>query len=333
MPTVTGVTRAFAPGSQRHYGGYDYHRRSILFHGYWDPCYPRTHYYYSHWNYGSHCGPFSWSLSLWYPFWYARYSLWDRCYGDTFWYSWSSPYCVSASYWWYPRSVYCPSYFYVPSTVVVIDRDADREPAPEPAPAGGGASTEIVVAGGGVVGSARAVEKKDGEEKPATTESLSTALAIKYVDLGDFYFRAERFGDAVEAYSKARSYAPDDASVHFVLADAVFAQGDYHYAAFLIGEGLRLDPGMAAADTDKRTFYTDAKTFDNQLAALDRYLEKNAYDAQAHLVRGYNLAFSKNPTQAIASFQRVLEIDAENRAARTFLDALAKKAAAAPTDR
>jgi tetratricopeptide (TPR) repeat protein len=238
---------------------------------------------------------------------------------------------VSTGYWWYPETVYCPTYLTVPSTVVVIDDregpDGELVSAPAPAPAGG-VVRETIVAGGGIVGTARISDRP----ADATTEAMAIALAVKYVELGDFYFRADRFADAVEAYGKARSYAPDDASVHFVLADAAFANGDYHYAAFLIAEALRLDPSLAAADTDKRTFYTDAKVFDAQLLALDAYLEKKPYDAQAHLVRGYNLRFSAQPAAAQAAFRRVLEIAPDNRAAQTFLGAMAA-AGATLTDR
>jgi hypothetical protein len=251
------------------------------------------------------CGSFGWSLSLWYPFWYGCNSYWGHCYGDTCWSYWAQP-CYGG-YWWYPSSTYCPSYLYVPSTVYVTEA-----PAPVEAPA----KTEVVAAGGGVVGEARAADGGPG------TDHLARNLAAKYVELGDFYFKANRFRDAAEAYGKARSYAPNDASVHFVLADAVFAEGDYHYAAFLISEGLRLDPALASSETDKRTFYADATVFETQMAALDAYLAKAPYDASAHFLRGYNLRFSGQPVAALAAFRRVLEIEPEHRGARTFVTAL-----------
>lgn len=289
--------------------------RSIWY-GYWDPCHSYSSWNNCHdWSIGFCGSSFGWRLSLWYPFWYSRTHYWGHCYGDSFWCSWTRPHCVSSSYWWYPTTTYCPTYLYVPSTVYVTEAAAPEAPAAAPAP-------EIVVAGGGVVGSARAVDVA-----PAGAEDLSASLAVKYVELGDFYFKANRFRDAAEAYGKARSYAPNDASVHFVLADAVFADGDYHYAAFLIAEGLRLDPAMASAETDKRTFYSDVKVFEAQVAALDNYLEKAPYDAQAHFVRGYNLRFSGQSTRALAAFRRVLEIQPDHRAAQVFGAALEAKAA------
>ncbi|MCU0866443.1 MAG: hypothetical protein MUC36_21885 [Planctomycetes bacterium] len=290
----------------------------------------------SGWSIGFGGGAFGWNVSLWQPWWAWRGAYWNTCYNNAWWWNWSQPGIASAGFWWYPETVYCPTYLTVPSTVIVVD---DREgpdgvlvsaPAARETIVAGdpGITRETIVAGGGIVGTARIIDRP----ADATSDAMAVALAVKYVELGDFYFRADRFADAAEAYGKARSYAPNDASVHFVLADAAFGNGDYHYAAFLIAEALRLDPSLAAADTDKRTFYSDVKVFDAQVQALAAYLEKKPYDAQAHLVHGYNLRFSGQPAAAMAAFRRVLEIAPDNRAAPAFLAALAP-AGAAPSDR
>ena len=147
-------------------------------------------------------------------------------------------------------------------------------------------------------------------------------MAQKYVELGDFYFRGGRYDEAADAYARARTYAPADAGVHLVLADASFATGDYHFAAFLIKEALRLDPALAAVKFDKRTLYGDAKQFEAQMLELDRYLAEHPFDAMAHLVQGYNLLFSDRALSSVASFRRVLEISPGDAAAERFLVAL-----------
>lgn len=284
---------------------------------YWDPYYSYGYGHHHGYTYGSYCGwpvhcgygSFGCSLSLWWPWWYCSSLYWGIGYSDCWWDTWSSPGCVSSSYWWYPSSVYCPTYLYVPSRVVV------EEPAPEPAPA-------LLVAAPAAA------------PAPVDARTLSAVdLAKKYVELGDFYFKEGRYAEAGDAYARARSYAPDDASVHFVLADAAFATGDYHFAAFLIAEALRLDPSMASAETDKRLYYGDVKEFEAQMKSLDTYLVGKPYDAQAHLVRGYNLRFSGQPAAAVEAFRRVLEIAPDNTAAATFLAALAPAPVAAPTAR
>ena len=263
----------------------------------WNPC------YYNSWGCGWYggWGCFGVSVSFWPWCWYPC-SYWGSCYNDCWWNSWYYPYCAPTSYCWYPTSTYCPTYLYVPSSVVVVEGE----------PAG-----EVVLAGG-------AGER--AEPAGAAPSPDATALAKEYLELGDFYFAAGRFVDAAKAYAKARGYAPKDASAHLAQADAVFAMGDYHFAAYLISEAARLDPKIAKDEADKRAAYGDPKLFDEHMKALDTWIESRPYDAQAHLVRGYNLRFSGKPDEAAAAFRRVLEISPENRAAATFLSALA------PTD-
>lgn len=257
-----------------------------------------------------HCGVgnFGFSWSLWAPWWCSQQYYWGLGYGSTWWNTWSTPAAVSGGFWWYPTTTYCPTYLYVPSTVVV-EESTTPEPEIEAAPAPA-ARTEVVVAGSAPAGRVVVRDFAPGE------------LASKYVELGDFYFSAGRFAEAADAYARARSYAPGDASVHFVLADAEFAIGDYEFAARLIADGLQLDAGLAGAEADKRLFYGDIRLFEQQMAALAAHLERNPQDAKAHLLRGYNLRFSGQTEAARQAFARALELDADLRAARLFLDAM-----------
>lgn len=310
--TRTGVQGRLATGVSGRFGAvYD------PWSSWWDP--RHTYAYGSHWyrhnscGWPVHggCGSFGFSWSLWAPWWYCQNYYWGLGYSNGWWNTYSRPSYACSNYWWYPTSSYCPTYLYVPSTVVVIEEPA-MEPAVAPAPAAVGAAPRPGV----------------GDRSLPPLE-----LAKKYVELGDFYFKAGRFAEAADAYARARTYAPDDASVHFLLADAAFATGDYHFAAFLIGEALRLDPSMATADTDKRLFYGDPKLFEDQMHGLDEYLDTKPYDALAHLVRGYNLRFSGKPAGAVTAFQRVLEIAPGNRTAATFLSVLAPADSAEPSIR
>ncbi|MCA8952954.1 MAG: tetratricopeptide repeat protein [Planctomycetes bacterium] len=310
-----GATRSIASGivGSRGYTGYGGYRGygssycgrlGSVYTSWWNPC-SSFGYRPSSWSLRFGRGCYGFGLSLWYP-WYLSTSLcWSGYYRSCWWSSVCRP--TYYDYWWYPSSTYCPTYLYVPSTTVVY------------ADAGDGGD------GGVSATAAEAPDESAAAAAKAATEGAAD-LAAKYVELGDFYFKAGRFSEAEDAYARARSYAPDDAALHFVLADAAFAVGDYHFAAFLIAEALRLDPTLARAEADKRDFYGDPKLFDEHMAALEKYLADKEYDASAHLVRGYNLRFSDRDTAAIAAFRRVLEIAPDHRAARLFLEALA------PTD-
>lgn len=284
--------------------------RNSLFNGYWGyggnnfGCYG-----YSNWGYGygglSYWNdPYYWNIGVCSPYSAFRLSYWNTCYQNSYWNNWSIRGALPSNYWWYPSSTYCPTYLYVPSSVVYEDEPVDDY----------GAGYDV---GYGAVAAARSDDIPGGAEKEEA--GSPEALAKGYIELGDFYFKSNRFDAAAEAYAKARNHVPNDASVHFVLADAVFANGDYHYAAFLIAEAVRLDPTIVTAEVDKRDFYGERKTFDNQMEALQKYCVDKPYDAWAQLVLGYNMRFSDRPTRAVAAFRRVLELDRDNPTARAFL--------------
>lgn len=292
-----------------------------------------SRWFYGSWHWSGHCASFVPSYSRWgcysYPYWYS--SWWCRNWYDcnssfVLWWRSCAPArpVISVANWWWPSSCYYPGTWlgsmsfadwcpdtvdwgWCPPTVIVAPR-----------------VETIVVSGDPELrreGPDAASAELSAEEKAAA--DLRT-LADRHLRLGDWYFRQGRFEEAAESYTRALAYAPDDGSVHFVLADALFATGDYHYAAFMIRKGIEFDAGLARADADKRSFYDDPKLFDAQLAALQKYCAEKPYDAAARLVLGYNQRFSGDREGALASFRRVLEIAPGDSAAREFLGALAE---------
>jgi tetratricopeptide (TPR) repeat protein len=152
------------------------------------------------------------------------------------------------------------------------------------------------------------------------------ALAERFVLEGDTHFREGRYQDAADAYLQALTHVPADGSIHFVLSDALFALGDYHYAAYVIRKGLELEPDLARSDVDKRTFYGNPADFAKHLASLRDYISDHAFDAAAHLVLGYNLLFSADHSGAENALRRALDLNPGETAAKTFLDAIAARA-------
>lgn len=234
---------------------------------------------------------FGWSSCFYFSSWWPYHCYSSSCWYDDWCYGWSRPWGYG-SYWWWPETCYCPTYLVtapVANTPVVYEH--------------------------ALSGEANAAPARSRELTPAE-------IAAKYVSLGDFYFKEGRFAEAVDAYTRARTNSPKDPTIDFVLADAAFATGDYHFAAFLIGESLKLDAEMAKSEADKRLFYGDVKVFEQQLDTLRKYLAEKPYDAMATLVLGYNLKFSGRPEEARKAFQRVVEIDPGNTTATLFLAAL-----------
>lgn len=303
----------------------------------WDPC--RSWNSTNCWNsgltfgIGFGCGSFSWGLSSWYPYycqgayygsgWAYGYNNgygYGNCYGNGYWGNCYSP-CSYAP--WYPRTSYVwPSYCYVPTyTYAQPDGTYYEQPGSSVVMLDNAAQQPVAEVG---------QEEIPQRARVAPRELTSEELAKKYAGLGDFYFHENRFADAADAYGRARTSLPVDPTIHFALADASFALGDYHFAAFLIGEAVRLDPSMANVDTDKRLLYGDVTRFEAQMQTLQNYCNEKPYDAMAQLVLGYNLKLTLQPAAAERAFRRVLEIDPQSEAARLFLGALAATQQAPP---
>src|SRR5262249_12967341 len=142
-------------------------------------------------------------------------SWWSPCH------SWWWPTYVACWYpWWYVN--YCDSYpnsYYYPATystivyrtVYVDSQDTlDSNVIVEEAPAAQPAA-------------------QAADAGPAARLGIA---AERYLVLGDRAFREGRYTDAVQFYAKAIELDSDEGALHLVLSDALFAAGDYHYAAY-----------------------------------------------------------------------------------------------------
>lgn len=289
-------------GTRPYYGGSCYGPA-------WNPCRPV-----GYWNPWCSSAP-SWCVGLSFGYGYgsscwgwSSYYTWNGCWPGTRWW-WNVGYCgwdpwwyrpCYTPIWWMPANYYGPVIY--ETTYVTTSYPSETA---TPAPVATSSSLP-----------------SDEPSFASARELTPEEQGRRYVEYGDYYFAEGRYRDAADAYGKARTLLPADASLHFVMADAEFALADYHFAAFLIGEGIRLEPGLARAENDKRLLYREPKDFEDQMAALRRYLEAKPYDAMAQLVLAYNLKFSLQPEKALVAFRRVLEIDPSNVAARTFVEAL-----------
>lgn len=314
------------------------YNRSTLFgsYRYLNGCY--------HW--GLHAGLFWPTYNTWgaYGFGFGWQGS-QLCYANTLnpsfvlrWRSWA-PYNTTVSWWW-PSACYFPGVYtgftsatalaFGPSGIVdtgggsaFVDLGAGDPTAVGLDPVAVPADPEPVVIPPGIPLEGAAPV---AEPTPIVAKTPAENASLRHLDLGDFYFREMRYDDAAEAYVRALSYTPEDGSIHFVAADALFASADYHYAAYMIRKGLELDPGLAELDADKRLFYEDPATFEGQMEVLSAYIAEKPFDAAARLVMAYNLRYSGRRAEAIPALEKVLEIEPGQYAALVLLQALTKPA-------
>jgi hypothetical protein len=254
------------------YGGGHY-SSGTPYNGY---CHNGWGYDYGHcyWNYwGGYCGhPFSWWLFA--PFYGCGYWWSSYWYCGGYWNPWYYP-----SYYWYGPVLPYSTAVIVQSEPEVVYVESEPEVGYVDEPAG-----EAVV--------------PLAPAQPSANGELNRA-ADYYLSLGDRAFREARYGDAVHYYAKAIEFSPEDGILHLVLADALFATGDYRYAAYALRTAFEKDPALAANVVDKRSFYANPADFDAQLALLERYLEDHFLDDDARLVLAANYLFGGRPIDTV----------------------------------
>jgi hypothetical protein len=290
----------------------------------WDPCNNPAN---TCWN---NCGPYSWwwwnNCMYWLPSWGWGWS-WGACWNNWC-FGWSSHpnWCYPGyaywgySPWWYSSVIYDD--YYPPQEQVVVVHEYEQQPAPEAAPeaqpAGEAQRGEAAVGGANLP-----PEKRD----PALAQALARS-AQQYVALGDLAFSERRYGDAVSHYAKAIEYAPDDAVLYMLLADALFATGDYHYSASALRKSLELEPRLVDTIVDKHAVYRDPQDFEKQLGYLESYLKDNFLDEDARLVLAANYLFGNKPHQALDLLQSSFSLDVRKTRAGTMLFDRAQQLAA-----
>jgi|GEM_PF-2886952 len=233
--------------------------------GYWDPDA-------SHWNgygwYWNTCwtGGWWWSWSFGWPYGSCWWS--GPSYYNSYW-----PYGYGYSSWGWCVSPYAyTSVIYVDSDpeVVYVDRPV-AAPVADPNAGAPGAIPKVAPA------------IKEGLEK-----SADEALAA-----GDTAFREGRFSDAVRHYARAVEFSPERGSLWLILSDALFATGDYHYAAYAFRRSIELDATLLEALVDKHGWYANPAEFDRHIAWAEAYLRDHVLDEDARLILAANYLFAK----------------------------------------
>ncbi len=279
---LVGAPRSLSNGFSGYggYGGYGSGKGS-----YWD-------------NYNNNCWSNWWWNSCW-SYWdcWSSWGPWF-CWGPSF--SWGCSSYYSSNFWWPSYSYWGPSY---PSSNTTIVYANDPAPVEVTVIVDGPREDVVVLAGEGAL----VVDESSASTAPpigsdasfgAPAQPLGRA-AEYYLSLGDQAFADGRYDTAAQLYTRAVQYAPDQGILHLILADALFATGDYSPAAAHLRTALALDPLLTSTPFDKHGLYTDPTDFDRQLATLELFLRDHPLVEDARLVLAFNLLFGGRPAAAV----------------------------------
>ncbi|QDU85556.1 Tetratricopeptide repeat protein [Planctomycetes bacterium Pla163] len=266
------------------------------------------HHYYSSYCYGGGWWNSSWGFGFGFSFGWPGYGgylkpLWlhHPIYGTYPWYGgYALGYCGISNWylgsygsWSWGYSPYAAAYYDNGPDVIVVESSPEVIVVEQPVyvettPVVVQPTETVVVGSGG-----------GGVPTVAPEQERLAVAADRYLTLGDRAFRDARYDDAVDSYAKAVELAPDEPVLKVLLADALFAVGDYGSAADAMRRALQDDPLLARTEVDKREFYSEPRAFDRQLAVAELYLAEHPADSDARLILAINLLFSGSPASAL----------------------------------
>jgi hypothetical protein len=155
------------------------------------------------------------------------------------------------------------------------------------------------------------------------------------VEQGRDLFRKGDYMGAAEAFRQAILKDLNDPIAKFGYAHALFALGNYPFAALALRLGMKLLPEWPILGGDLRDLYGNEDDFNAHVKALDQYLTERPDDPAALLVAGYVHYFSGNLDRAEPAFEHLIELDQNDPVAQKFVEAVSavRSGQAAPAHR
>ena len=241
------------------------------------------------WNYWGGSYSNSWCSWFWSPF-YATGLCWQNhwLYGG----GWNNR-SVRRSNSRFNNCIWLGPFLPATNSFIIYD-DPEPEIIYVEVPAQQDAEEVVFIEGEAVVQDAGPSPRPRESTDPGLQRELNRAAAY-YLTQGDRAFREARFGDAAHFYAKAVEFSSDSGILYLVLSDALFATGDYRYAAYALRQAFDREPSLASNLVDKRDFYSEPSLFDRQLGTLERYVDDHVLDMDARLVLAANYLFSGRP--------------------------------------
>lgn len=138
-----------------------------------------------------------------------------------------------------------------------------------------------------------------------STAALPQLGEEEYERLGIRLLERAQYGRAVQAFRAAREAKPDSPYADYLLAQALFATGEYGECAQAIREGAVRNPDWAKVHVDVRSFYGDSRDLKEQVSKLEAHAKSNPDDQDAAFVLGYMAYFTRDYGRAEQVFDKL----------------------------
>jgi tetratricopeptide (TPR) repeat protein len=164
--------------------------------------------------------------------------------------------------------------------------------------------------------------------QPTAPAADQVASAGDFVGLGEDAFRAGRYDEALRDWQHAMVDDPNNGAVVLLMAQAMFALGQYDQAANTTQMAMQMLPEAEWGNVVKNytQLYGNVEDYTNQVRAAEKARDAKPDDGAIRFVLGYHFGFLNYPKQAVRELDKDLDIVPRDVGAQKLRDMFAKQA-------
>jgi len=165
------------------------------------------------------------------------------------------------------------------------------------------------------------------EETKEAEQVESSGESNEFVRQGEDALKARDYRSAVRAWRHAVVDDPRNGTTVMMLAQALFAAGEYDEAAAAAQQAMRLLPEAKwrEAVSKFREFYTNTQDYSAQLSELEKAVERYPNDPSLRFELGFQYAYSGYPDLALRQLDKLLELVPQDQVGRQLRDLVNKE--------
>ncbi|MFO0899078.1 MAG: tetratricopeptide repeat protein [Pirellulales bacterium] len=167
------------------------------------------------------------------------------------------------------------------------------------------------------------------DQAAAPTDANASASGNQFADQGETQFRAGQFGDAAQSFRHALVEDPQNGVLVQLLAQSLFASGNYEEAAGAVQQSLMMLPQeqWGVVPSNVQELYSSQTTYDDQIAALEKAVSGSEAKPAERFLLAYQLGFRGQRQAALAQLAQVQKAAPDDQAAQRLTELFSKAAA------
>jgi hypothetical protein len=168
----------------------------------------------------------------------------------------------------------------------------------------------------------------NGMASYAAPTSNQQQNASDYASAGEQAFQAGQYQQAIHDWRHAMVDNPNNGGVVLLMAQALFAVGQYNDAAGAVQMGMQMVPENEWGTVGKNytQIYPNIQNYTDQLKTLERARDAKPDDPAIRFLLGYHFGYLGYPKQAVRELDKALDLQPKDLGAQKLRDIFAVQA-------